>query len=84
MQTAYLRGDADNSGNVDVADAQIALNAYTKAIAGKPSGLSERQFRAADVNLDNVLSVEDAQYILQYYARNVLAKKPAAWEQIIR
>ena len=84
VQADYLRGDTDNSGNVDVADAQITLNAYTKVISGKPTGLTDQQFRAANVNLDDVLSVEDAQYILQYYARNTLSKKTTTWEQLIR
>ena len=84
VQADYLRGDTDNSGNVDVADAQITLNAYTKVISGKPTGLTEQQFRAANVNLDDVLSVEDAQYILQYYARNTLSKKTTTWEQLIK
>lgn len=84
VQADYLRGDTDNSGNVDVADAQITLNAYTKVISGKPTGLTDQQFRAANVNLDDVLSVEDAQYILQYYARNTLSKKTTTWEQLIK
>lgn len=84
VQADYLRGDVDNSGNVDVADAQITLNAYTKVISGKPTGLTDQQFRAANVNLDDVLSVEDAQYILQYYARNTLSKKTTTWEQLIK
>ena len=82
-EQAYLRGDVDNNGIVDVGDAQLALAAYTRLFSGKPSGLSDAEYRAANVNFDNELSVVDAQLILQYYAKNVLAKKNVSWESLI-
>lgn len=84
VQPAYLRGDVNNSGTVDVVDAQLALSAYTKLFTGKPSGLTDAEYRAANVNLDGGLSVDDAQLILQYYAKNGLANKPTTWEELIQ
>lgn len=83
-QAAFLRGDVDDNGTVDVTDAQLTLAAYARRIAGKPLGLTDLQFRAANVNLDEQLSVEDAQFILKYYARNTVAKNPTAWEELLQ
>lgn len=83
-QTAFLRGDVDDNGTVDVTDAQLTLAAYARRIAGKPLGLTDSQFRAANVNLDEQLSVEDAQFILKYYARNTVAKNPTTWEELLQ
>lgn len=83
-QAAFLRGDVDDNGTVDVTDAQLTLAAYARRIAGKPLGLTDSQFRAANVNLDEQLSVEDAQFILKYYARNTVAKNPTAWEELLQ
>ena len=83
-QAAFLRGDVDDNGTVDVTDAQLTLAAYARRIAGKPLGLTDSQFRAANVNLDEQLSVEDAQFILKYYARNTVAKNPTTWEELLQ
>ncbi len=83
-QAAFLRGDVDDNGTVDVTDAQLTLAAYARRIAGKPLGLTDPQFRAANVNLDEQLSVEDAQFILKYYARNTVAKNPTTWEELLQ
>lgn len=82
-QAAFLRGDVDDNGTVDVTDAQLTLAAYARRIAGKPLGLTDPQFRAANVNFDEQLSVEDAQFILKYYARNTVAKNPTTWEELL-
>ena len=83
-QAAFLRGDVDDNGTVDVTDAQLTLAAYARRIAGKPLGLTDSQFLAANVNLDEQLSVEDAQFILKYYARNTVAKNPTTWEELLQ
>ena len=61
----------------------IALNAYVKTIAGKDHGLSAAQIKAADVNEDGIVSVDDAQTILLYYVKNDLAGIPTTWDELL-
>ena len=79
----YLLGDINDDGEVNVADAQLTLNAYVKAMAGKDNGLTEKQAKAADVNGDQEISVDDAQIILLYYVKNTLSNTPTAWETLL-
>ena len=79
----YLFGDVNEDGEIGVEDAQLTLNAYVKGIAGKESGLSEKQIKAADVNEDGIVSVDDAQTILIYYVKNTIAKVPTTWEDLL-
>ena len=83
QQPDYLRGDVDNNGTVDVADAQITLNAYTQIMTNKSHGLTEAEYKAANVNYDEELSVTDAQLILQYYTKISLAEQDVTWEALI-
>lgn len=82
-EPAYTRGDVNEDGEINVADAQLALNAYVKAMAGKESDLTEQQTLAADVNEDQEISVNDAQTILLYYVKNTLSGTPTAWEDLL-
>ncbi len=82
-EPAYTRGDINDDGEINVADAQLALNAYVKAMAGKESDLTEQQTLAADVNEDQEISVNDAQTILLYYVKNTLSGTPTAWEDLL-
>ena len=64
-------------------DVQLTLKAYTKRIAGLDMGLTARQIKAANVNGDNELSVDDAQNILKYYTQKTVAGKDITWEDIL-
>ena len=64
-------------------DAQAALIAYTEQFAGNDSGLNAVQMKAADVNGDGALTVEDAQYILIYYTENTVAGKSLTWDDLL-
>lgn len=77
-------GDITGDGAIDAADAQLALNAYTAAVAGLASGLNDSQTKAADVNEDNNISVEDAQMILLYYVQNTVSGIPTTWEELLK
>ncbi len=52
-------------------------------MAGKDSGLTDVQKKAADVNEDGTVSVDDAQFILLYYVANHVSKRSLTWEQIL-
>lgn len=80
----YMIGDTNLDGIVDVLDAQETLRAYTERIAGKGTGLTPAQTKAADVVNDDIVSVDDAQVILKYYTEKVVAgKKNTTWEQFL-
>ena len=76
-------GDVDGDGKVSVEDAQLALNAYVKNMAGKDNDLTEQQVKAADVNADGIVSVDDAQSILIYYVKNSLSGKSTTWDELL-
>ena len=72
----------DNDVSVD--DAQLALIAYTNKVAGKATGLTEKQLKAANVNGDAEFSVDDVQNILKYYTETKVAgKKDFTWDDIL-
>ena len=73
----------DGNGAVSIEDVQIALQAYTLRISGKDTGLTDKQIKAADVNADGELSVDDVQNILIYYVNNTVAQKVLTWEDIL-
>lgn len=77
------RGDINADGEISVADAQLALNAYVKRMAGSETGLTAEQAQAADVNRDKEISVDDAQTILMYYVKNSLSHTPTSWEDLL-
>ena len=52
-------------------------------MAGMGSGLTEQQMKAADVNHDGEVSVDDAQTILIYYVRNTLSGTPTTWDEVL-
>ena len=79
---AYIMGDTDGNGAVELDDAQLALAAYTNQLAHKPSGLNDEQEKAADVTGDGEVTVDDAQAILQYYTET-LAHKDPTWDKIL-
>ena len=60
-KVAYLRGDADGNGKVNVAD---ALSVLEYAVRG-PSGNTIFNIQAADMNGDGKINVSDALSVLQ-------------------
>ncbi|MBQ9907391.1 MAG: hypothetical protein IJM46_11545, partial [Oscillospiraceae bacterium] len=50
---------------------------------GQAHGLTDAQFRAADVNQDGELSVDDAQNILIYYVTNTVSGKNITWDELL-
>lgn len=46
-------------------------------------GLTEKQIKAADVNQDNELSVDDAQSILKYYTQKYVAGNDITWDDVL-
>ena len=60
-KVAYLRGDADGNGKVNVAD---ALSVLEYAVRG-PSGNTTFNIQAADMNGDGKINVSDALSVLQ-------------------
>ena len=77
-----LRGDTDLSGEVKAVDAQNALQAYVRKLAGKDDGLNAMQRCAADLDRDGSVSAKDAQIILQYYVHR-LAGKTTTWSSLL-
>lgn len=72
-------GDVNMNGDVDIADAQLALQKYCNVVVAKGAGvLSEEQRKLADVvprqywNDDNEALMMDAQTILMYYAESLV------------
>ena len=59
------------------------MQAYTARLAHRDNGLSAEQFRAADINEDGFIGVEDAQYILLYYVSAELIHKPKTWYEVM-
>ena len=46
--------------------------------------LTDRQIKAADVDRNGTVSVEDAQLILKYYPQTKVAGKTISWDDLIR
>ena len=52
-------------------------------MAGLESGLTKEQTKAADINGDDIVAVDDAQTILLYYVRNTLSGETVTWHELI-
>ncbi len=65
---AAALGDVNEDGDVDAADAANILVAAAAVGAGKDSGFTEQQKKAADVNGSGGFDSQDAANILQYAA----------------
>ena len=83
LPDVLLRGDFNGDCSVDAADAQSVLNCYSEIIAENDPKITDAQKSAADINRDNEIGADDAQWILQYYTANTLAGQTVAWEQIL-
>ena len=78
----HCRGDVDGDCVVTVGDAQQALRAYVRILAGGENMLNEAETAAADVDLDGKITAADPQNILLYYAVNSLAHFKMSWEEL--
>ena len=83
----YSFGDADNDGDVTLADALKTLKYYT---TGMVNGVQieartgqEDWFRAMNVAPDEEIDLTDAQLILRYYTLNCLGKRNVSWVDIV-
>lgn len=80
--TAYILGDFNDDGAVDVTDAQLVLQAYTDQLAELVSPLNEWQMKVSDVDGSQAVDVTDAQFILNFYVANTVLEIPTTWEEI--
>lgn len=60
--------DVDGDGKITAADAALISDAYAKLSAGKPSGLTDEQEKAADADMDNKITAADSAMVLEFYA----------------
>ena len=70
-------------GKISTDDAQLALKAYTERIAGNDMGLTEKQFKAADIDGNGTLDIDDVLWLLIYYTEKYVAGKNVTWEDIM-
>ena len=82
LALSYDLGDLDGDGVVSLADAMKTLKGYTMIASGSGSYLDNRQLKCADVDLDQQITLSDAQLILMYYTRNALSHQGATWEEL--
>ena len=59
------------------------MKAYTNGIAGKGNGLTDAEKKAADINGNGEVSVDDAQLILKYYTEKYVAGKDITWDDLL-
>ena len=83
FESTLMQGDLNGDKVVSVEDAQLVLNAYTEALAGKEMNLNAAQIKAGDVDGNGTISVEDAQYILTYYTEMTITGKAITWKDIL-
>ena len=79
-----LTGDFDGDGELTAEDAQNVLTAYTEALTGGQSALTDTQKTACDIDGDGELTSADAQFILIYYTENNVTGNPVSWDDLRR
>ena len=77
-------GDLDGDGKVSAHDTRNILKAYTYQMIHLETGLTERQMRAADVNLNGKLDLRDTHLVLVYYVTNYVSKIPTEWSELLK
>ena len=78
--TSYLRGDIDDSLNVDLDDAIGVLQAYTAvSVLHEEMPLTELQLLAADIDGDKAVTMDDAISVLRYYTM-ILNRETPYWD----
>ena len=76
LQEKYTMGDIDIDGDVDLADAVLALSHYASVCAGTSSPLNVAQQVLADVNMDGNINLMDTSAILSFYAKSAAGLTP--------
>jgi|GEM_PF-2787227 len=79
---SYVLGDVNDDGVIDARDAMLALIAYANVTSGLESPLTAVQKRAADINKNDDVSLNDAMAILRYYAARLSGFTPG-WDELI-
>ena len=77
LQSEFIKGDVNEDGAVNIADATLVLTHYAQTAAGMASGLSEAQLSAGDTDGDSSITIADATAILRYYAEQAAGLNPA-------
>ena len=72
----HLMGDLDGDLKVTAVDAQIALTLYADAMSGKADNTANNENGNADIDLNDVIDVADAQSILNYYCQTLAGNQP--------
>lgn len=74
---AILKGDPNQDGEVNVADAVFVLQYYAKKAAGNPIAVTEAVYQAMNVDdSSDEIDVADAVKILTYYAKKAAGQNP--------
>ena len=74
---AILKGDPNQDGEVNVADAVFVLQYYAQKAAGNPVSVTEAVYQAMNVDdSDDQIDVSDAVKILTYYAKKAAGQNP--------
>ena len=78
METpTILKGDPNQDGEVNVADAVFVLQYYAQKAAGNPVSVTEAVYQAMNVDdSDDQIDVSDAVKILTYYAKKAAGQNP--------
>lgn len=71
-----LMGDLDGDLKVTAADAQITLALYADALSGQADNAANNENGYADIDLNDVIDVTDAQSILNYYCQTLAGNQP--------
>ena len=76
LQSESLKGDGNEDGEVNIADATLVLTHYAQKAAGMASGFREDQLLAGDADENGNITIADATAILQYYAKQAAGLEP--------
>lgn len=76
-------GDADESGTVTAADAQMTLTEAAAIVSGSDPAFTDAQKKAADVDLSGAVTAADAQHILVYSVLNAVGGQSVPWENVL-
>ena len=74
--TVRIMGDLNNDMIVDVADAQQTLQRYVRSMSHLADDDVNTQTEVADINMDGIISLEDAANILSYYCQTLVGGRP--------
>lgn len=81
--TYVTRGDCDQTSDITIQDAFLALQDNSNVSAGSEATLSGADAEAADVDGDGEITIDDAFHILQYNSMQS-AGLDASWTEILK